>query len=211
MTVGTISLPVSKSFVYLASKSPRRQELLTQIGVAFEVFLPVADENGDTVDESHRSGEVPAEYVARLARSKAEYAWQALVGRKPLHPLLAADTTVAMGNTVYGKPDSRADAARMLSELSDRTHCVYTAVALAWAGNINIALSCSNVTMRGLRPSEIERYVETGEPMDKAGAYAVQGRAAVFIQRIEGSYSGVMGLPLFETADLLARAGLVLP
>ncbi len=99
----------------------------------------------------------------------------------------------------------------MLNELSDRTHCVYTAVALAWDGNINIALSRSNVTMRPLRPSEIERYVETGEPMDKAGAYAVQGRAAVFIQRIEGSYSGVMGLPLFETADLLARAGLVLP
>ena len=204
---------MSKPFVYLASKSPRRQELLTQIGVAFEVFLPDGNaDSADSVDEAHHPGEVPADYVARLARSKAEIGERALIAQHmPPHPLLAADTTVAIAATIYGKPDSPADAVRILRALSGRTHAVYTAVALAWNGNIDIALSRSNVTMRALRPSEIDRYVETGEPMDKAGAYAVQGRAAVFIERIEGSYSGVMGLPLFETADLLARAGLVLP
>jgi septum formation protein len=195
-------------FVYLASQSPRRRELLAQIGVAYEVLVPGA---ADEIDETPHPGEGPAEYVLRVARDKAVAGRERLRReRLPSHPVLAADTTVAAGGSILGKPGSAADAESMLRTLSGRTHQVCTAVALAWDGRIEMALSESNVTMRKLSEDEIARHARTGEPMDKAGGYAVQGRAAIFIERIEGSYSGVMGLPLFETANLLSGAGLVL-
>ena len=199
---------MASPFVYLASKSPRRRELLTQVGVAHQVFaLDAASE----VDETPRPGEAPVEYVRRVARDKAEAGWDKVRHQGlPAHPLLAADTTVAVDGRILGKPVTADAAQDMLRTLSGRTHQVYTAVAVAWNSIIETALSESNVTMRALSDAEIARYVNTGEPMDKAGAYAVQGRAALFIERIEGSYSGVMGLPLFETANLLSGAGLVL-
>ena len=197
-----------KPFIYLASRSPRREELLTQIGVGYQVFVHTP-EDADAVDETPQSGEPPIDYVMRLARAKADTNWRALRERGlPIHRLLAADTTVAADMKIFGKPESADDAAAMLRILSGRTHRVYTAVAVAWQDQIEVSLSESAVTMRALEDEEIRRYVETPEPMGKAGAYAVQGRAALFIERIEGSYSGVMGLPLFETANLLQRAGL---
>ena len=198
-------------FVYLASKSPRRRDLLTQVGVAHEIFAPdAAGEHGE-VDETPNPGEAPAEYVQRVARAKAAAGWDGVCkGRLPARPLLAADTTVAVDGRILGKPESAGAAEDMLKALSGRTHQVYTAVAMAWNNRIEVALSESSVTMRKLSEEEIARYASTEEPMDKAGAYAVQGRAAIFIERIEGSYSGVMGLPLFETANLLSGAGLVL-
>jgi septum formation protein len=203
---------MSKPFVYLASQSPRREELLTQIGVGYQVLVHKADGAEDTVDETVQAAERPVDYVQRVARAKADAGWRGMrLQGLPLHPLLAADTTVAADMEILGKPDSTADAKRMLRTLSGRTHRVYTAVALAWQGSIELALSESAVTMRELDDAEIVRYVETFEPMGKAGAYAVQGRAAMFISRLEGSYSGVMGLPLFETANLLRAAGLTLP
>ena len=203
---------MSKPFVYLASQSPRREELLTQIGVGFRVFVHKPEGALDAVDESALPDEIPVAYVQRVARAKAEAGQRALREHAmPAHPLLAADTTVAAGNVILGKPGTTADAARMLRALSGRTHRVYTAVALAWQDRIDVALSESSVTMRELDEDDIARYVETQEPMGKAGSYAVQGRAAIFISRIEGSYSGVMGLPLFETANLLRAAGIALP
>lgn len=198
-------------FVYLASKSPRRRELLAQVGVAHEVFALDAVDEASEVDETPTPGEAPAAYVQRVARTKAAAGWDRVcTERLPLHPLLAADTAVAMDGRILGKPPSAGAAQDMLRALSGRTHQVYTAVAVAWNNRIEMALSESNVTMRVLSEAEIARYVSTREPLDKAGAYAVQGRAAIFIERIEGSYSGVMGLPLFETANLLSGAGLVL-
>jgi septum formation protein len=203
---------VSKPFVYLASQSPRREALLTQIGVGCRVFVDKPEGAADAVDESTLPDEVPPDYVRRIARAKADAGCRSLRTKGlPPHPLLAADTTVASGDAILGKPDSAADAMRILRALSGRTHSVYTAVALAWQDRIDVVLSASEVTMRELDADEIARYVETGEPMGKAGADAVQGRAAAFISRIEGSYSGVMGLPLFETANLLRTAGIVLP
>jgi septum formation protein len=202
---------VAKPFVYLASLSPRREELLAQIGVGYQVFVDLLDDGTEAVDETPLPGEPPRDYVVRVARAKAEAGRRALHEQGlPLHPLLAADTTVAVDGEILGKPQSRQAAATMLRALSGRTHRVYTAVSLAWQDNIRIALSESCVSMRTLSYEEIEHYVESLEPMGKAGAYAIQGRAAMFIERIEGSYSGVMGLPLFETANLLQRAGMVL-
>ena len=203
---------MAKPFIYLASKSPRRRALLTQVGIAHAILA--LDEAGQAreVDETPHPGEAPAEYVRRVAHAKAAAGWDKVrEQRLPVHPVLAADTTVAVGSGILGKPPSAGEAAQMLKALSGRTHQVYTAVAMAWNNRIEMALSESNVTMRSLSDEEIARYVSTGEPMDKAGAYAVQGYAAIFIERIEGSYSGVMGLPLFETANLLSGAGLVLP
>jgi septum formation protein len=203
---------VAKPFIYLASLSPRREELLTQIGVGYQVFVQIPEDGAEAVDETPLPDEPPADYVSRIARAKADAAWRALREQGlPAYPLLAADTTVTIDARILGKPDSAQDASAMLRALSGRTHRVYTAVALAWHDKIEIALSESRVTMRRLADDEVERYVGTLEPMGKAGAYAIQGRAAVFIERIEGSYSGVMGLPLFETANLLQDAGLVLP
>ena len=186
--------------LYLASVSPRRRELLDQIGVRYEP-RPVQ------VDESRQPREVPRDYVTRLARAKAETAWT-LLGSDAARAVLAADTAVVLGDLILGKPRDRADALAMLEKLSGRTHEVLTAVALRTARGLESRLSASRVKLRALEPQEIESYWETGEPRDKAGAYAIQGRAAVFIESLEGSYSGVMGLPLFETAALLARAGI---
>ena len=203
---------MTKPFIYLASLSPRREELLTQIGVGYRVFVQTSEDGAVAVDETPLDGEPPVDYVTRVARAKAEAGWRALREKGlPAYPLLAADTTVAADGGILGKPDSSQAASMMLRVLSGRTHRVYTAVALAWQDRIETALSESSVTMRPLSDAEIGRYVETQEPMGKAGAYAIQGRAAVFIESIEGSYSGVMGLPLFETAKLLQDAGLVLP
>lgn len=198
-------------FVYLASNSPRRRELLAQIGVTHEVFSLDGTDGTPGVDETPRDGEPPPDYARRIAHAKAAVGWRRLRERRlPAHPLLAADTAVAVGERIMGKPRSPAEAEAMLDALSGRTHEVFTAVAIAVAERIDMRLSRSLVTMRTLTADEIAHYVSSREPMDKAGAYAVQGRAAIFIERIEGSYSGVMGLPLFETASLLARTGMVL-
>lgn len=181
----------------LASASPRRRELLAQIGVIPEVWP--AD-----IDEAVRPGEVPVDYVLRLARGKAEAVWAASGGRCPV---LAADTSVVCGPDILGKPADKAALVGMLTRLASRPHEVLTAVALRSATGLRTALSTSEVTFRPLKRDEIERYWETGEPVDKAGGYAVQGLGAIFISRLQGSYSGVMGLPLYETAQLLQAAG----
>lgn len=180
----------------LASASPRRSALLHQIGVPHEI-VPAH------VDETARPGEAPDELVVRLACDKA------LAGTAGGRPALGADTIVVLDGEVFGKPRDRADAARMLRALSGRAHRVLSAVALARAGHVDSRLSESRVHFRELTHAEIDAYWDSGEPRDKAGAYAVQGRAAIFISRIEGSYSGIMGLPLFETALLLDAAGLL--
>lgn len=185
----------SKSLIYLASASPRRSALLTQIGVGHRV-TPV------DVDEQVLPGEPPGQYVTRLAIAKAEALWSRL-NDDERHPVLGADTTVALGNEVLGKPADQADAAQMLRRLSGRTHQVYTAVALRYARGCDSRLSVSDVTLRALDEAEIRDYWYSGEPADKAGGYAVQGAAALFIERIAGSYSGIVGLPLFETGELL--------
>ena len=182
----------------LASASPRRRELLAQVGVSVEVHP--AD-----IDEAVRAGEAPVDYVLRLARSKAEAVWSATGGRLPV---LAADTSVICGTEILGKPVDCAALVAMLQRLSSRSHEVLTAVALRTASGLRTALSTSEVTFRPLKREEIERYWQTGEPADKAGGYAVQGIGAMFISRLQGSFSGVMGLPLYETAQLLQAAGI---
>lgn len=191
---------MASDILYLASASTRRRELLDQIGVRYEL-RPVE------VDESRQPREAPRDYVMRLARAKAETAWGLVAGGES-RAVLAADTAVVLWDTILGKPRDRADALAILATLSARTHDVLTAVALRKSGGLESRLSASRVTFRALQPGEIESYWDTGEPRDKAGAYAIQGRGAVFIESLEGSYSGVMGLPLFETAELLARAGI---
>jgi septum formation protein len=182
--------------IYLASASPRRSELLRQIGIAHEV-RPV------DVDETPRAGEPPARYALRVAEEKARALWQRLAAAER-RPVLAADTTVALGATILGKPADRDDAVRILSALSGRTHEVHTAVAVVHEGGADVRVCTSAVSFRALEVAEIERYWATGEPADKAGGYAVQGLGAVFIRHLAGSYSGVMGLPLYETWELLA-------
>jgi septum formation protein len=186
----------AKPVVRLASASPRRRELLVQIGVPHVVTVA-------QVDETLHSGERPHDYVQRVARSKAQAIWT----QHSDLPVLAADTTVVLDGLVFGKPADKADAVRMLSLLSGRTHEVLTAVALASAAGVAMRMSVSSVRFRPLGEAEIATYWDTGEPRDKAGAYAVQGFAAVFIEALSGSYSGVMGLPLFETSELLRAAG----
>jgi septum formation protein len=185
----------TRPFIVLASASPRRSELLRQVGIAHEV-RPVE------VDETARPGEAPAEYVLRLAEEKAQACWSRLHAADRA-PVLAADTTVALEGEIFGKPADRDEAVAMLSRLSGRTHQVHTAVAVIHAGGAAARVSTSSVTMRAITPSEMDWYWSTGEPADKAGGYAVQGRAAVFISHLSGSYSGVMGLPLCETWELL--------
>ncbi|MEW5942451.1 MAG: Maf family protein [Pseudomonadota bacterium] len=188
--------------IYLASRSPRRSELLQQIGVEFEVLAP-------DVNESPLPREAPTDYVRRITRIKAEVGWMQVVERKlPRRPLLAADTAVALGRRILGKPADRSEAVEMLKMLSGARHRVHTAVAVVLDGRLELALSTTAVRFRELSEREIRHYVAGGEPLDKAGAYAIQGRAAAFIAGIEGSYSGVMGLPLYETALLLAQFGL---
>jgi septum formation protein len=196
-------------FVFLASRSPRRQDLLRQLGVRFDElrFREAAGRPADVV-EGALDAEPPHHYVERIARTKATVGWQQVLRRVlPQHPVLAADTEVSVDGTIFGKPADAVDAGRMLNRLSGRTHEVLTAVALRWQEELLVEVSRSEVTFRTLSAAEIDRYVGTGEPFDKAGAYAIQGRAAAFVSRIDGSYSGVMGLPLFETAELLARIG----
>ena len=185
-----------KPVLRLASASPRRQELLAQIGVPHAVAKP-------DVDEGLRRGEAVTAYVERVARAKAEAIWHSL---RDL-PVLAADTTVVLDGTSLGKPRDRAHGLAMLERLAGREHQVLTAVALVTAAGMQCRTSVSTVRMRASSPSERGRYWDTGEPHDKAGAYAIQGLGAIFIESLAGSYSGVMGLPLFETAQLLKQAG----
>jgi septum formation protein len=182
--------------VLLASASPRRSELLRQVAITHAV-RPV------DIDESVRDGEAPSAYVLRLAESKAAALWQRLAAAER-RPVLAADTTVALEGEIFGKPGSLAEARIMLGRLSGRTHEVHTAVAILHAGGAAARVNSSSVTFRALTAAEIDAYWRTGEPADKAGGYAVQGRAAAFISHIAGSYSGIMGLPLYETWELLA-------
>jgi septum formation protein len=195
--------------IYLASRSPRRQELLTQLGVPFdEIKLRAAPGRHRDVVEEALDDEPALHYVERIARTKANAGWKRMQERGlPLRPVLGADTEVVLDDAIFGKPHD-ADAARaMLAKLSGRVHDVVSAVALRFHDDIEVAVSVSQVTLRKLSAGEIERYIETREPFDKAGGYAIQGRAAAFVTRLEGSYSGVVGLPLAETASLLARIG----
>ena len=227
--------------IYLASKSPRRRELLHQIGVPFEVLLlrerlvqratpesvliatstlnndvastpPSAEKrrniqamaNGCDVDESPLLDELPHAYVERVVKLKADIAHKVMLARKlVVRPILAADTTVVLNNKIIGKPIDEADAAATLRALSNQTHQVMTGIALHHQGRLQFYLSVSDVTFKPLTEAEIQRYIRTGEPMDKAGSYAVQGRAAAFVAHLAGSYSSVMGLPLYETSQLL--------
>ncbi len=191
------------NFIYLASQSPRRRQLLDQLGVRHELLLPDADEDPEAL-EVVLPGEAPAAYVQRVTQLKLD---AALLRRKrrglPPAPVLCADTTVALGRTIYGKPADAADAVRMLGELSAHTHRVLTAVAVGSARKRVQALSASSVTFGPVSAAQLKAYVASEEPLGKAGAYAVQGRAAAFISHISGSYSGIMGLPMYETAQLL--------
>lgn len=193
--------------IYLASRSPRRRELLKQIGIHFEVLLfREQGLRGRDMDEAPRPGEAAEAYVRRIAREKAEAGWLRVVQRGlPRLPVLAADTEVCLGERIFGKPASREEAVAMLGELSGREHRVLTAVALKFDANFDLIVNENLVRFRDLDPAEIAQYVDTGEPLDKAGAYAIQGRAAAFIPSLAGSYTGVMGLPLYETANLLRR------
>jgi septum formation protein len=190
---------MKKDFVYLASASPRRSELLRQIGVRFQV-RPAA------IPEEQLARETAEAYVARLAVAKAEMVWAAAV--RDLRPVLGADTAVVLDGQVLGKPETQAEAAAMLERLSGRTHRVLTAVAMRYAGGLETASSETEVRFRATTAAERLAYCRTGEPFDKAGGYGIQGHAAVFVEEIKGSYSGVVGLPLFETAALLARCGI---
>lgn len=201
---------MARPMIYLASRSPRRRELLKQIGVTFEIVLLREDEKrGRDVDETAHAGEKPDAYALRVASAKAELAAH-YMGRRalPARPVLAADTTVVCDDRIIGKPVDRDDAAAILRRLSGRQHEVISAVAIALGDRVERAVSASRVWFRPLDDDEIRRYAATGEPLDKAGAYAIQGRAAVFATRIEGSYSGIMGLPLAETAELMRRLGI---
>lgn len=195
--------------LYLASRSPRRQELLRQLGVAFDV-LRLREASGrqrDVIEIAH-DGEPALHYIERIARTKASVGMQQMLRRAlPPRPVLGADTEVVLDGDILGKPRDAADAVRMLSVLAGRTHQVMTAVAIGWEDEVFAEIATSNVAFRELSHDEIARYVAAGESIDKAGGYAIQGRAAAFISRLEGSYTCVMGLPLFETAGLLARIG----
>ncbi len=198
MTSQKINTPPT---IYLASRSPRRVELLRQIGLTCET-LP-AD-----IDETQWSNESPESYVTRLARQKAEACMQRLTVAQRAHPVLAADTTVVLAGAVLGKPENDNDARSMLSALSGSLHQVHTAVALAFNNEIEVVLSTTIVDMMALSEAQIDIYIASGEHQDKAGSYGIQGLAGAWIKRIEGSYSGVMGLPIYETAALLRKHGI---
>jgi septum formation protein len=199
---------MKKDFIYLASASPRRSELLRQLGVRFEV-LPAE------IPESREAGEAPGAYVTRLARAKADAVWERLAAdeagtAREARPVLAADTAVIIDERVLGKPADTAEAMAMLAELSGRTHRVLTAVALRCGRSLEAVLCRSEVRFRATTDEERAAYCRSGEPFDKAGGYGIQGRAAMFIEYLSGSYSSVVGLPLFETAALLERCGVAL-
>jgi septum formation protein len=195
------------SFVYLASQSPRRKQLLEQLGVKFELLLPDASEDAEAL-EVVRPNEKPRTYVQRVTALKLEAALQRLKNRglTPA-PVLCSDTTVAIGNTIFGKPDNAEHAKEMLRQLSGQTHRVLTAVSIGTMRKQSRALSISQVRFADLSKQDIDRYVASQEPLGKAGSYAIQGKAAAFISHISGNYSGIMGLPMFETAHLLREFG----
>jgi septum formation protein len=193
-------------FIYLASQSPRRAQLLGQIGVKFELLLPRADEDAEAL-EDHVAGELPAAYVERVTRAKLQAARRRLrASGLPAAPILCSDTTVALGRRIFGKPVDAADARATLMRLSGKTHRVITAVAVAAGTRTHLAVQTSHVTFGAMPPDAIERYIASGEPFGKAGAYAIQSSIAAWIERIDGSYSSIMGLPLYETAHLLRQA-----
>lgn len=201
---------MSDLFLYLASQSPRRAQLLGQLGVRHELLLATPDEDAEAL-EALRPGESPSAYVQRVTGLKLD----AAVARhrrleRPPAPILCADTTVAFGRTILGKPEDARDAERMLAQLAGRTHRVLTAVAVQQGRRRHAALSVSRVRFAPMTRAQIARYAASGEPLGKAGAYGIQGAAAAFVEHISGSYSGIMGLPLFETATLLRQAGLTL-
>jgi septum formation protein len=197
--------------LWLASQSPRRRQLLAQIGVRPALLLAAGDEDAEAL-EALRAGDTPAGYVQRVTALKLDAAVARLRARGgAAAPILAADTTVALGRTILGKPADATDAARMLARLSGRTHRVLTAVALQAGDRRRAALSVSHVRFAPLPAAVIDAYVAGGEPFGKAGSYAIQGALAGWIERIDGSHSGIMGLPLYETATLLRRAGVALP
>jgi septum formation protein len=197
--------------IYLASRSPRRRELLSQIGVRYHLLLFRERPRGNAaehleVDEAPLAGETASAYVERMARAKAEAGWHRMLQRNlPPAPVLAADTAVALKDQILGKPRDRAEAAEMLAALSGQRHEVLTAVALKHHDELELALSTSEVELKKLSMEEIALYAASGEGDDKAGAYAIQGRAARFVIELRGSYSGVMGLPLYETSQLLEK------
>ena len=198
------------SFVYLASQSPRRRQLLEQLGVRYELLLPNATEDAEALEVVLKN-EAPAAYVKRVTNLKLDAA-VARLKRQQLQPapILCSDTTVALGQIIYGKPNDAKDAKRMLADLSGKSHRVLTAVAVQSGRKRFDALSTSKVTFDEMTQKQISAYVATGEPLGKTGAYAVQGRAALYITKIDGSYSGIMGLPIRETALLLQAAGIKL-
>ncbi|MFM9923630.1 nucleoside triphosphate pyrophosphatase [Variovorax sp. H27-G14] len=194
-------------FIYLASQSPRRAQLLGQLGIRHTLLVADASEDAESLEEV-LPNEAPATYVQRVTALKLDAAVARLQHRGLADaPVLCADTTVALGRTILGKPDDAQDAARMLRLLSGATHRVLTAVVLQHGARRHAALSVSRVRFAEMTEAQITRYAESGEPLGKAGAYAVQGAAAAFIEHISGSYSGIMGLPMFETAGLLRSAG----
>jgi septum formation protein len=197
-----------ENFIYLASQSPRRAQLLEQLGVRFELLLPDANEDAEGLEMALKN-EAPSHYVSRVTALKLDAAIARLRQRGlPPAPVLCSDTTVAQGRTLYGKPESVLDAQRMLQALSGKTHRVLTSVAVQKGKTRAQALSVSQVRFAPMSAAQIRSYVATGEPMGKAGAYAVQGKAAAYIAHISGSYSGIMGLPMFETAQMLRTLGL---
>ena len=200
-------MSISDKRIYLASRSPRRRDLLKQIGVPFELLLLREDlRRGVDVDETPLSEESPGVYVLRVASAKAAMAVRQIAYRGlPQKPVLSADTTVVFDGQIVGKPEDVEHAARILRTLSGREHQVLTAVAIALREQIETQISVSSVAFRELTDADIRRYVATGEPLDRAGAYAIQGRAGAFVTRMSGSYSGIMGLPLAETVELLQK------
>ncbi len=201
------------SRIYLASQSPRRRELLKQVGINFEVLLLRTDPRRKVdVDETPFTDEPPLDYVRRISEAKAVAGWNAVGFRNlPRFPVLVADTTVTLNDCILGKPSDREEAAAMLARLSGRRHLVHSAVAMAFEQRVEVRVSASKVTFAELGAERIQRYLATNEAYDKAGAYAIQGRAGAFVKRIEGSYSGVMGLPLYETVELLNLFGYPVP
>jgi len=200
---------LAQNFIYLASQSPRRRQLLEQLGVAHELLLPGPEEDAESI-EAVLPGEAPAAYVERVTGLKLDAAVARRAARGlPDAPILCSDTTVALGRTIYGKPGSAQDAARMLAELSGREHRVLTAVALQAGAKRLTALSVSRVRFAPMTAAQVGAYVASGEPMGKAGAYGIQGPAAQYVENLNGSYTGIMGLPLYETARLLRAAGVL--
>ena len=199
--------------IYLASQSPRRRELLKQIGVNFEMLLLRSDPRRNiAVDETSHADESPEKYVRRVSQAKAEAGYAALRFRNlPPFPVLAADTTISLDGQIFGKPDTAEQAAAMLRQLSGREHQVLSAVAIVMDEHVEVAVSTSTVRFATLSEDRIRRYLHTREYTNKAGGYAIQGQAGAFIEHLSGSYSGVMGLPLFETVQLLQHFGYPTP